>query len=86
MLILNAGAVFRLSILVTQDVILDRPRNWFTSRYQGALVTLIQCVWCISFWLAIAAVLLTRVWWQGWQYAAAVLTLSAVAGFLGERV
>lgn len=86
MLVLNIGAVFRLSILVTQDKILDRPRTWFVANYHGMLVTLIQCPWCISVWFGIAAALLTWFFWMWWAWVALVLTLSAATGFLAERV
>lgn len=84
--VLNAGAVFRISILITQDVLLDRPRNWLTSNYHGTLVTLATCMWCISFWVAVIAALLTFFFWPVWIWVALVLTLSAVTGALSEHV
>jgi len=85
MLVLNAGAVFRLSRLVTQDEVLARPRTWFTTSFTGWLVTLASCMWCVSFWFAVLAAVLTWFLWPAWIWVALVLTLSAVTGALSEH-
>jgi hypothetical protein len=84
--VLNAGAVYRLSRLVARDAIFERPRNHIEKTYHGMLVTLMTCMWCLSFWFGLIAVGLTlwdvtRPWWM---IAAVVLTLSTIAGLLGE--
>lgn len=46
---------------------------------------LVTCPWCISVWIAAPVVAVTALVPLVWQYAAAALALSAVAGFLAER-
>jgi hypothetical protein len=86
LLVLNVGAVYRLSRVVARDSILEKPRHYITGHYRGALVTLLTCMWCLSFWFACVATVLTawdttRPWWL---LAATVLTLSAFTGLLSE--
>lgn len=84
-LLVDALAVYRLSRLVTQDTITERPRTWITDRYETGVGTLVQCAWCISVWIA-APVLAATVWIPAaWSWLAALLALSAVAGYLSER-
>jgi hypothetical protein len=85
-LFLNIGAVYRLSRLVARDHLLDKPRNYIESNFHGSLVVLVTCMWCLSFWFGLVAVFFTawdptRPWWLA---LSAVLTMSAVAGLLGE--
>jgi hypothetical protein len=86
-LLVNSLAAYRLSRIIARDTVLDRPRNAITNRYHGSLVDLMLCIWCLSFWFAIAAVLLT-VWSttrEAWLVIASILSISAVAGQLSER-
>jgi Protein of unknown function (DUF1360) len=55
------------------------------SGWRWYLVELSTCMWCVSIWLAVAVVVLTRFYPAEWQYVGMVLALSAVAGFLGEH-
>jgi len=86
-MLLNVGAVYRLSRVIARDSILDRPRNAMVENFHGPLVNLIQCMWCLSFWYALVAVFFTA--WDTthdlWLIVAAVLTLSTVTGQLSER-
>lgn len=84
MIVLNVGAVFRLSLLTTTDKIFERPRTWFNTRYTGMLVTLVNCNWCISIWFGALAAIATWFWWPVWMWGAFVLTLSAATGLLSE--
>ena len=100
----NAGATYRLAILLTRDTITDplreasRRRGWIRQRdglpveigtrggrTARTLYALMGCPWCVSIYLAVGVVALTRFWPAGWQYAALALALSGVAGFLAER-
>jgi hypothetical protein len=84
-ILVDALAVYRLSRLVTRDTILRPARRWLTARYEGMLVELVGCMWCVSVWLAAAVVALT--WWlpYWWSFPATGLAFSAVAGWLGDR-
>ena len=58
----------------------NRPARW--------VVALLQCPYCIGFWLSLAVVVSWLVWGSTvvWQAAAAVFTLSYVAGHLVARL
>jgi len=60
-----------------------RPRLWVVlePHWFGSLI---QCVWCISIWLAVAVVA-ARQWWDWWQWPALVAAGSAVAGWIHTR-
>jgi hypothetical protein len=87
MLLLNTGAVYRLSRLVSRDTLLGPTRDKVQDRFEGMLVNLMLCMWCLSFWFAIVATFFTA--WDTthdtWLIIAAVLTMSAVVGMLGEK-
>ncbi len=86
-MLLNVGAAYRIARVIARDAILDRPRNAFTSKYHGALVNLVQCMWCLGFWLAIIGVFLTA--WDTthdlWLIVASMLTVSTLVGIVGEH-
>lgn len=101
-LVLDALAVYRLSVLVTRDLITDGLRKklgqpWTIKAHDGSHMTragsgarywlwqMCLCPWCVSVWLAVPVLLLTRYWPEGWQYGALLLALSGIAGFLEER-
>lgn len=87
LLLVNALAVYRIARVVARDTITDRPRTALTTKFHGMLVNLILCIWCLSFWLAIGAVLLT-VWStsrEGWLVIASMLSVATIAGQLSER-
>ncbi|MCP4897322.1 MAG: DUF1360 domain-containing protein [bacterium] len=41
----------------------------------------LECVWCVSIWVAVVVVALHH-WWAWFQYPAMVLAFSAVAGWV----
>lgn len=83
-----ALALARLTRLATEDKIFGRPRtavqNWLAMHRHPMLLTLSDCPWCLSVWLAAPAV--AAAWWWTYQPApvviAAGLGLSHVAGLL----
>lgn len=88
-LLISALAVYRLTRLVTEDTILDRPRGWAIGRAEW-LGTLVTCPWCAGFWIALAttialaatsAVALPLVGWVLLPFA-----FSAVTGILSSWV
>jgi hypothetical protein len=99
-LTIDALAVYRLTRLVTTDTLTSplRMRLLAAGRdkmgnsrpgplraYARNLFDLVTCAWCSSMWIAGTVVLLTVYVPSYWKYAAYVLALSAVAGFLSER-
>lgn len=84
-LVLDVFAVFRLTRLVTRDIITEKPRQWVKRNLGTAAFDFCECPWCTSIWLAIGVVLLTVFAPHQWQYVAYVLVCSAVAGVLAER-
>lgn len=88
-LIVDALAVYRLAILITQDAITARFRDLLTGRAplvkRPRVAVFITCPWCVSIWIGAGVVVLTRLWPDGWQYVALALALSGVTGFLAER-
>ncbi|MDE1904824.1 MAG: DUF1360 domain-containing protein [Rhodospirillales bacterium] len=84
-LVIDALAVFRLTRLVTADIITDRPRRWVLEHLGTGWFDFVTCAWCVSMWIAGVVVLLTALAPTEWKYVAYVLTLSAVAGLLAAR-
>jgi hypothetical protein len=95
-LTLDALAVYRLAVLVTKDEITARLRVWLgrpwaissdtgKSRVRWWAFSLVICPWCISIWIGGGVVALTYLTPGVWQYPAAALAFSGVAGFLAER-
>lgn len=79
-------AVARLSRLVREDTILDRPRYWFVTNTRCApkAQTFIRCPWCVSMWCAFAVGLLRSfggrpgVWMSRALAASYVASLAAI--------
>lgn len=83
-------AVYRLTRLVTEDAILDAPRDavadWLQRHRLGKVAEAIDCHWCAGVWVSAAA-------YAGWVTAAGCwgethavahgLTVAAVAGVQG---
>lgn len=83
-------AFARLIILITSDMITERPRDAFVTalkdRGHHTLAYLFLCPWCISIWLAIpAAPIIYAYGHSPWLFVPAlVLALSAAAGALAR--
>lgn len=77
--------VYRLTRLVTTDVITDRPRSWLRREYEGWLVTLVHCPWCMSVWIAGPVVVMTVYAGEWWRWVMVGVAGSAVAGYLAEH-
>jgi len=84
-LVVDALATYRLARLIARDTILRPFRRWLAEKYEGVLVELVGCIWCLSVWLAVGVVAATYFvpWW--WSWPASALALSAVAGWLGGK-
>jgi len=84
-LIVDALAVYRLARLIARDGLTKRVRRRMIDRYEGPLVELVSCPWCLSVYFAAGAVVLTYFVPYAWSFIASGLAMSAVAGFLAER-
>ena len=86
-IVLGALTTYRLAILITRDTFpFGPPREWLTRHYSGSLVELVNCVWCVSMWMGTLCLLMTWYFWNPWWLGfEAILSFSAVAGFLSEH-
>jgi hypothetical protein len=78
-----ALAVIYAFYLVSESVVLERPRDWVLNRLDDdKWEAFIVCPWCVGFWLALAAwgaFLVDRTWAVG---LAVPLALAAVNGLV----
>lgn len=86
-LIVDAVAVFRLTKLVTEDVITQDIRDFiFKKTPRGSkLRVLITCGWCSSFWAAVVIVALRRAHPASADIVSTTLALSAATGVLFDK-
>lgn len=87
-LALLALATYRVSRLVTTDLIFARCRGWLAATYPRTLGSLVQCDWCTSIWTGTAGAVVLEIWggnrWVIVGFAA--LAVSAIAGLVSEVV
>lgn len=83
-------AFARLVLIVTSDMITERPRDAFVTalkdRHHNMLAYLLLCPWCVSIWLALpAAPIIYAYGHHWWLFVPALwLALSAGAGVLAR--
>jgi hypothetical protein len=85
-IIINSLAVARLARIVARDDITASVRQNLHRRYEGALVDLLTCTWCLAVWFSAVAVVLTvaattRGWWM---IIASGLAIAELAGITNE--
>lgn len=80
-------AVFRVTRLLIEDAILEplRERTTFKLDPQSKLRELLECPWCLGFWLSIVAVVLFHFWPVVVIWLALPFAISTVVGFLAEH-
>ena len=76
------AAVTSMVRLVVNEKILDRPRLWWTRHLPKKIVQMLNCPWCVSFWLALVVTGLLAIfrdiplpvlWFLGaWRYSVAL--------------
>lgn len=87
-LFLYALAAMRITRLIALDAILDRPREWITTRTDrtraAPLGYLVNCPWCVGVWVGAALTAVVALThgspWTEWPIIA--LALAQVAGML----
>lgn len=83
-----AFAVFRLSRLLTTDVIFERLREWVWRRKPPHTMVgyLFTCNWCMSIWVSSLVVVCYTIVPIVTVLVALVFALSAVAGLISSRL
>lgn len=86
-LVIDTVAVYRLTKLITDDLITEDLRNLVYNHTQPSskLRYLITCGWCSSFWAAVAIVSLRRISPDAANIISTALALSAVTGVAYDR-
>lgn len=80
-----ALAVFRVTRLITTDVVLEKLRNKVWSKFppeRGGVGYMITCTWCASVWVASLFVLSYMISTRSTIVVAGIFALSAVAGLI----
>ncbi len=87
LLVLNALAVHRLTVLVIEDKITEPLRNKIFDRWNPAdtWTYLFTCPWCVSIWIAGIAVLGLWLIPTVWFYVALILASSTIVGLIEEK-
>lgn len=83
-LVVSALAVYRLTHLITDDLIAE-PLREAVANHGEPWSTGIECAWCVSMWVAAGSVGLWLLVPSLWHGAAVVLALSAITGLLAEH-
>lgn len=88
-LIILALAVFRITRLITTDVIFDRPRTRLFKKFPPETSTfgyLFTCNWCMSIWVSSLLVIPYTIIPTATIIAALIPALSAVAALIAARL
>lgn len=83
--VVNAGAAYRLTRLLQVDNLPPLPavRAWLVNRYPThPLIELVDCPWCLGFWVSAGVVAADAVAPKLWRPLALALALSAAVGHL----
>lgn len=75
MLVLLATA--RLTRLVTDDALLDGPREFIQRKCGDLIAYVVGCPWCMSIWLGFAVAAATYAWPHAWPVQIGLLGLAA---------
>lgn len=70
-------ASYRITRLVTADVLLDAPRTWLAIHLPAYPAKLVTCAYCAGFWIS---ALVVAAWYFGGRVGWVVLVIFAVAG------
>lgn len=82
LIVLALGATARLTRLVTDDFLTERPRRWLQRHLPEHLAYMLGCPWCASFWIGLPVAAVTVAWPSNRAVLVAWLALSGslVAG------
>lgn len=80
-----AAASFRLWRLAAEDTLLDVPRDRVLTRSPEWAEDLVDCPWCLGFWISLGACVSWRMWPRATLTAAAPFAVSAAVGLVAEH-
>jgi hypothetical protein len=80
-----ALAAHRVTRLLVEDTILDRPRSWVAFHSHPKVDELLSCPWCTGFWVSLAWAGAFLLWPLGTLAAALPWALSSAVGLLAAR-
>lgn len=87
---IDALACHRVTRLIVEDSIFDRPREALKARlHRGGhmkALELLRCSWCVSVWVGFGVVTVRAAVPRAWGPAARALALSSVAGTVSAMV
>lgn len=84
----DALATFRLTRLLTEDVITSPVREKILKKYpptEESWSYALTCPWCASVWAGLGVMAARRMFPAGWDAVATGLAASAVTGLVSER-
>lgn len=87
-LVLVVLAAYRATRFLVEDVLFDPVRNWVWKRFPPSTKFgyLFTCYWCMSFWVALAFVILLILLPDFTFVVSLVLAISALVGLIQSRV
>ena len=85
--VILALASYRITRLVIEDEIADRPRNWLFKKIKpGSFFdTLLTCYWCLGFWVSVLVVGLYWAFPDVTPWILAPFALSALVGLIDQK-
>lgn len=87
-LLADALACHRITRLIHEDTVFDRPRDaakqWLHDEGHTKVLELAGCPWCISVYVAVGVVAARRLVPRAWAPAARALAVSSVAGIISS--
>lgn len=80
---LDALAIYRLTRLAIDDVVIEDLRNEIIGRIKSdKLAYGLSCYWCLSFWVALVCTPIVRT--RAWQIIRWPLAMSAAVGLISQ--
>lgn len=85
--VLLALGAYRITRLIIEDEVLDRPRDALFKRIKphGYLYTLLTCYWCLGFWVSVVVVGLYWAFPGVAPWILAPFALSALVGLIDQK-
>lgn len=82
--VVDALCCFRLTRLITEDGIFDKPRQKIVDR-TDKFSELVECSWCVSIYFGVGIVIASRLAPKVFRPFAEAMALSAITGIVAER-
>lgn len=85
-LVVVCGATFRITRLLTHDLIMERIRKWVDGHAGPVATYFVHCTWCVSVWVSLAVVLVVDRFATVPLPGAVALTASAFTGIVESHI